>query len=93
LKILGEVWAGRACAIANEKELTTCVLKGGLEFEKRGGICTKKGALSTPRLAGEYWSPTGRNRSLTDCGLPFFLQYFSFILPFSFGSLEMGLAF
>jgi hypothetical protein len=24
LKILGEVWAGRACARANEEELTTC---------------------------------------------------------------------
>jgi hypothetical protein len=43
LKILGEDWAGRACAEANEKELTTFAQKGGLEFEKRSGSCAKKG--------------------------------------------------
>jgi hypothetical protein len=36
--------ARRACAGANEKELTTCAQKGRLEFEKRGGSCTKKEA-------------------------------------------------
>jgi hypothetical protein len=27
LKFLGEVWAGRACAVANQQELTTCAKK------------------------------------------------------------------
>jgi hypothetical protein len=29
LKFQGEVWAGRACATTNEKELTTCGKKWG----------------------------------------------------------------
>jgi hypothetical protein len=34
LKFQGEVWAGRACAAANEKELTTCAKRGGQEEKK-----------------------------------------------------------
>jgi hypothetical protein len=34
LKFQGEVWAGRACAAANEKELTTCAKSGGQEEKK-----------------------------------------------------------
>jgi hypothetical protein len=34
LKFQGEVWAGRACATANEKELTTCAKKRGQEEKK-----------------------------------------------------------
>jgi hypothetical protein len=34
LKFQGEVWAGRACAAANEKELTTCAKNGGHEEKK-----------------------------------------------------------
>jgi hypothetical protein len=33
LKFLGEVWAGRACARANQQELTTYAKKGGQEEE------------------------------------------------------------
>jgi hypothetical protein len=29
LKFLKEVWAGRACAVANQQELTTSAQKGG----------------------------------------------------------------
>jgi hypothetical protein len=29
MKILGEVWAGRASAIANQQEVTTSIQKGG----------------------------------------------------------------
>jgi hypothetical protein len=39
LKFQGEVWVGRACAVANEKELTTCTKSGGQEekkFKKNG---------------------------------------------------------
>jgi hypothetical protein len=31
LKFQGEVWAGRACAAANQQELTTCIKSGGQE--------------------------------------------------------------
>jgi hypothetical protein len=34
LKFQGEVWAWRACAATNEKELTTCVKSGGQEEKK-----------------------------------------------------------
>jgi hypothetical protein len=35
LKFQGEVWAGRACAAANEKELTNCAKNRGQEEEKK----------------------------------------------------------
>jgi hypothetical protein len=31
LKFQGEVWAGRACAVANQQELTPCTKSGGQE--------------------------------------------------------------
>jgi hypothetical protein len=34
LKFQGEVWAGRACAGANQQELTTCAKSGGHEEKK-----------------------------------------------------------
>jgi hypothetical protein len=34
LKFQGEVWAGRACAGANQQELTTCAKSGGQEEKK-----------------------------------------------------------
>jgi hypothetical protein len=34
LKFQGEVWAGRACAGANQQELTTCTKSGGQERKK-----------------------------------------------------------
>jgi hypothetical protein len=34
LKFQGEVWAGRACAGANQQELTTCTKSGGHEEKK-----------------------------------------------------------
>jgi hypothetical protein len=34
LKFQEEVWAGRACAAVNEKELTTCAKSGGQEEKK-----------------------------------------------------------
>jgi hypothetical protein len=34
LKFQGEVWAGRACAAVNEKELTTCAKSVGQEEKK-----------------------------------------------------------
>jgi hypothetical protein len=34
LKFQGEVWAWRACVVANERELTTCIKSGGQEEKK-----------------------------------------------------------
>jgi hypothetical protein len=34
LKFQGEVWVGRACAGANQQELTTCAKSGGQEEKK-----------------------------------------------------------
>jgi hypothetical protein len=41
LKFQGEVWAGRACAVANQQELTTCTKSGGQEEKnfKKNGNC------------------------------------------------------
>jgi hypothetical protein len=54
LKFLGQVWIRRACAGTNEKELTACAQKRGLEFEKRDGSVQKKGLVL--RLVGDRWS-------------------------------------
>jgi hypothetical protein len=43
LKILGEVWAGWACAGANEEELTTCAKIWRQEVGRRGQGKYKKG--------------------------------------------------
>jgi hypothetical protein len=43
LKFLGEVWAGRACARANEKELTTCGKIWGQRDRKEGAGGLDKG--------------------------------------------------
>jgi hypothetical protein len=37
LKFQGEVWAGRACAVANEKELTTLIKFWGQGGWAEGG--------------------------------------------------------
>jgi hypothetical protein len=44
LKFQGEVWAGRACAGANQQELTTCTKSGGQEektFQEKLGTTTQ----------------------------------------------------
>jgi hypothetical protein len=46
LKFQGEVWARRACAGANQQELTTCAKSGGQEekkFKKNGNNPTGVG--------------------------------------------------
>jgi hypothetical protein len=48
LKFIGEVWVGRACTGANEKELTTCAQKGGLEFFLKGHNVQKRGLALQP---------------------------------------------
>jgi hypothetical protein len=82
LKILGEVWAGRACVGANQQELTTCAKKGGQEegkFYKEVFRALMQGQLAT----NSDLPPTAR--SSLDYGLapippPFsnFLDFFNF---------------
>jgi hypothetical protein len=47
LKFLGEIWAGRACAGANEEELTTCAKLWGQEV---GG--KKEAIMRNPHRRG-----------------------------------------
>jgi hypothetical protein len=62
LKILGEVWAGRACAAANEEELTTCAKnleagsrkEGASTVQERG---TRIVAAVTNRAPTNGWQP------------------------------------
>jgi hypothetical protein len=73
LKFQGEVWAGRACAGANQQELTTCAKSGGQgekKFKKKGysptAVASTCGRRATagrwPVLSGQpsgadHWSP------------------------------------
>jgi hypothetical protein len=77
LKILEEVWAGRACAGVNEKELTTCGKKWGQKEGKEEAAVEKRGpATSSCALAVA--------RGLSDCGLApsFQIFWYFFILLF-----------
>jgi hypothetical protein len=88
LKFLGEVWAGRACAKANEKELTTCAQKGGPEFEKIGGNVQKiGGAQSWPATSGR---PLAVVWALTNCGTSIFCNFVIFFLLFFLEVWKMG---
>jgi hypothetical protein len=61
LKFQGEVWAGWACAAANEKELTTCAKSRRQEeknFNKNGNSPIGPGIDMRP--AGDHRSPAGR---------------------------------
>jgi hypothetical protein len=67
LKFEGEVWAGRACAAANEEELTACAKfcgQGGWARGARGG---QSGAPALGRLptAGRGGRPLSAQRSAT----------------------------
>jgi hypothetical protein len=60
LKFQGEVWAGQACAAANEKELTTYAKKGGRKkkkFKKNGNSPISPGV--DPWLVGDRWFLAG----------------------------------
>jgi hypothetical protein len=71
LKFLGRVWSGRACAIANQQELTTCAKSGGQEKKrkrKKGlhGLSKCRpavgGLVEARRLDPDCWSPTSGRR-------------------------------
>jgi hypothetical protein len=62
LKFQGEVWAGRACAGANQQELTTCTKSGGQEektFQEKWELPHKNrcrpAAGGRPLVAGRPW--------------------------------------
>jgi hypothetical protein len=56
LKFQGEVWAGRACAVANEEELTTCAKLWG---QGARGI-PKKGPMQERSATADRSSTSGR---------------------------------
>jgi hypothetical protein len=62
LKLQGEVWAGQACAAANEKELTTCAKSGGQEENKIQEKWVQLNRLR--RRPAASWRPTVRASSL-----------------------------
>jgi hypothetical protein len=63
LKFQGEVWAGRACAGANQQELTTCRKSGGQEgnkFQEKWELPHRRrcrpAAGGRPLVAGRTWA-------------------------------------
>jgi hypothetical protein len=71
LKFQGEVWAGRACVAANEKELTTCAKSAGQEEKKN----SKKMRIARQVLASTHrpWVDTRTCRAV-----PNFFEIFLF---------------
>jgi hypothetical protein len=71
LKFLGEVWAGRACAGANEEELTTCGKIWGQRGRKEGAGGLDKGRSAQERstTAGRR-PPTAPRPAVANCWLP-----------------------
>jgi hypothetical protein len=73
LKFLGEVWVGRACAVANEVELTKVPKEG----EKKGEAARKKGGPAyglPPMVARQPWPAVCQI-----VGLSPFSHFFGFI--------------
>jgi hypothetical protein len=63
LKFQGEVWAWRACAGANQQELTTCTKSGGQEekkFQEKWELSHRRkcrpAASGRPLVAGRPWA-------------------------------------
>jgi hypothetical protein len=63
LKFQGEVWAGRACAGANQQELTSCTKSGGQEEKKfqgkwecptGAGVDPTLGSANSSKIHGEW---------------------------------------
>jgi hypothetical protein len=78
LKFQGEVWAGRACAGANQQELTTCTKSGGQEekhFQEKWELPHRRRCRPT---AGGRPAVTRRPRIDTcACGtVQIFLKFF-----------------
>jgi hypothetical protein len=72
LKFLSEVWAGRACAGANEIELTTCGKNWGQEGGKWGGSYKNKEARAA---VGDQRSPAQFFQFLQNKKIRFFWTY------------------
>jgi hypothetical protein len=67
LKFFGEVWAGRACAEANEEELTTCAKIWGQRGRKEGA----RGRIKGDHIGavGDYWSEVADRSPTSGCQL------------------------
>jgi hypothetical protein len=78
LKFLGKVWAGRACAGANEVELTKVPKSGGRRRKKRGGK-KKKGGGRKNKMGPVHgqWATA----SLSHCRMTIF-NFFDFFFDF-----------
>jgi hypothetical protein len=77
LKFQGEVWAGRACAGANQQELTTCTKSGRKKKNSRKMVTCPTGAGVDPRPAGDQRLPASRGSTPTPVGqFNFFLNFF-----------------
>jgi hypothetical protein len=70
LKFQGEVWAGRACAGANQQKLTTCTKSGGQEektFQEKWELPHRRRSVAQGRLATSGCPPAaGRHLCLWD---------------------------
>jgi hypothetical protein len=85
LKFQGEVWAGRACAGANQQELTTCTKSGGQEekiFQEKLGTAPQVQVSTRDRQA-----TAGRHLRLWDSSN--FFEIF-ILKKRTFGSLGDG---
>jgi hypothetical protein len=60
LKFLGEVSAGRACAVANEEELTICKKNWGQEGGGKGGKGVEKRGTRKCKAGGQWSQATDR---------------------------------
>jgi hypothetical protein len=56
LKFQGEVWARRACAGANQQELTTCAKRGGQGEKKFQEKWVQANRLMRQPAAGQPWA-------------------------------------
>jgi hypothetical protein len=63
LKFLNKVWVGRACAGANQQELTTCAKKWGQEEE----IIFVQGEVRAPNYAQQATVGRQPARALLGC--------------------------
>jgi hypothetical protein len=81
LKLLGEVWAGWACAETNQQESTTCPKFWGRKKEKFLGRNQFRAPTRSRRATDGCPPPMANN--LIDCELaPLFLQFLNFIFYF-----------
>jgi hypothetical protein len=95
LKFLGEAWTGRACAGANEVELTKVPKSGGRrrkngggKRKKGGGKKNKMGPARGRRVTSGHSPPAGLFHCHVNIFKFFGVFFFFFFLTFVLGSFE-----